>query len=106
MTVTQVTVQHIIDYVNHYSDDEIHDINTIPHDEVQEALYEVMVKHNPDYDVRTLAEEWVDTNQSKEDFAAEKFDAVIHPDLERYITVEHRNNWINGTKEALITFAP
>jgi hypothetical protein len=97
MSITKIRPEHIREYVKTTYKDPPDDLDRIPLDYLYEALCEVIVNENESYTMEALAEEWVESNIDAVEFAEKKLDAVLSPEAESLVPVQHKNKWVGAS---------
>jgi len=92
--VEKVTVEHIEYYIDIKKGQTLSDI---PDDYIYEAMCEMIVNLNPDYEVEKLAHKYNDSNMDKKSVIQKKLDVVLSEELKEVITIKQYENWVNAT---------
>lgn len=105
MSVTKVTPEHLRNYLDRHYDDIPDDFARIPLDHLYEALCEVIVEENEGYAMEQLTDEWRSSEENAEEFAKEKFDAVVSSESEAIVPIQHRYKWIKAVVQGLYEYS-
>jgi len=92
--VEKVTVEHIEYYIDIKKGQTLSDISD---GYIYEAMCEMIVNLNPDYEIKQLARKYNDSNMDKKSVIQNKLDVVLSEELKEIITLKQYENWVNAT---------
>lgn len=98
-----IKLNDLNNYVSRFEEypDHIHNVND--NGIVYEALCETIVEINPDYDVKSIGEEFEgETEDEAKSFIMDKFETVVADELwhSNILNVTHRNKWTDSVLES------
>jgi|AntDeeMinimDraft_5_1070356.scaffolds.fasta_scaffold08502_2 hypothetical protein len=108
--ITEITENHIIEYLQKQENSHIPDLRNVPRDFIFEAFCEMIVKkNNPSYKITSLANEYKtrtgDKNLENEDeldsFLRDKLDRVISDSTKEIISISQYEEWVSSATQGV-----